>query len=51
MGVHSLSDGQPIKSGNFSEANGEFAEKNSYKEWHFKFVPVVTSTGRGQVKE
>jgi type II secretory pathway pseudopilin PulG len=51
MGVHSLSDRQPIKTGNFSEANREFSERNSYRGWHFKFVPVVTSSGMGgQVK-
>lgn len=43
IGVHSLSTGQPIKSGNFSEANREFAEKNSYSEWHFIFAPVVAA--------
>ena len=51
MGVHSLSERQPIKSGNFSESNREFAEKTSYREWHFKFVPAVTSPAvGGQVK-
>jgi hypothetical protein len=50
MGVHSLSDRQPIKTGNFSEANREFAEKNSYREWHFKFVPLATPGAEGQVK-
>ena len=43
IGVHSLSTGQPIKSGNFSEANREFAEKSSYSEWRFIFAPVVAS--------
>jgi type II secretory pathway pseudopilin PulG len=43
VGVHSLSTGQPIKSGNFSEANREFAEKNSYREWQFIFAPVVAA--------
>jgi type II secretory pathway pseudopilin PulG len=44
VGVHSLSNGQPIKSGNFSEVNREFAEKNSYSEWQFIFAPVVAAT-------
>jgi type II secretory pathway pseudopilin PulG len=44
IGVYSLSTGQPIKSGNFSEANREFAEKNSYSEWQFIFAPVVAGT-------
>ena len=39
MGVHSLSDRQPIKSGNFSAVNREFADKSSYREWQFRFVP------------
>jgi type II secretory pathway pseudopilin PulG len=43
IGVHSLSTGQPIKSGNFPEANREFAEKNSYSEWQFIFAPVVAA--------
>jgi type II secretory pathway pseudopilin PulG len=43
IGVHSLSTGQPIKSWNFSEANREFAEKNSYSEWHFIFAPLVAA--------
>jgi type II secretory pathway pseudopilin PulG len=43
IGVHSLSTGQPIKSGNFSEANREFAERNSYSEWQFIFAPVVAA--------
>jgi type II secretory pathway pseudopilin PulG len=42
-GVHSLSGKQPIKSGNFSEANREFAIKNSYSAWQFTFAPVVAA--------
>jgi type II secretory pathway pseudopilin PulG len=43
VGVHSLSPGQPIKSGNFSEANRDFASKTSYAEWRFTFSPPVSS--------
>jgi type II secretory pathway pseudopilin PulG len=46
IGVHSLATGQPIKSGNFSEANREFTEKNSYSEWQFIFAPVVAAAKR-----
>ena len=47
VGVHSLSDAQPIKTGNFASANAELAGKGSYRDWQFNFVPVMTpSSGR-----
>ena len=39
MGVHSLSEDQPIKSGNFTLANQHFAEAKSYKDWQFFHSP------------
>jgi type II secretory pathway pseudopilin PulG len=39
IGVHSLSDKQPIKIGNFDAAFQDFAGKSSYMEW--KFMPPI----------
>ena len=39
MGVHSKSTAAPIKSGNFSLKNGEFAAAQSYAEWKFAHSP------------
>ena len=44
IGVHSLSTDQPIRSGNFSEADRGFASKGSYAEWHFTFSPPVSAS-------
>jgi type II secretory pathway pseudopilin PulG len=34
-GIYSLSDGKPIKIGNFEAPFQQFADKESYKEWQF----------------
>lgn len=39
MGVHSLSEEQPIKRANFDDANQEFAGKTKYSGWGFIYVP------------
>lgn len=43
IGVHSLSTGRPIKSGNFSALNPDFALTISYSEWRFTFSPALSS--------
>ena len=39
MGVHSRSDDAPIKTGNFSPKNQEFAEAQTYADWKFIHSP------------
>jgi type II secretory pathway pseudopilin PulG len=39
LGVHSLSDKQPIKVGNFDVMFQDFEGKSSYREW--KFMPPI----------
>ena len=43
MGVHSRSEAEPIKSGNFSEKNQEFAKATKYAEWTFVHSPPTLS--------
>lgn len=38
MGVYSLSEEEPIKSGNFSLANKAFEDKTKYSEWQFVYL-------------
>jgi type II secretory pathway pseudopilin PulG len=38
MGVHSLSDGAPLKRSGFSDDFAEFATATSYREWRFVYV-------------
>jgi type II secretory pathway pseudopilin PulG len=40
IGVYSLSEEPPLKTGNFTEADKEFEGKASYAEWKFSFRPV-----------
>jgi type II secretory pathway pseudopilin PulG len=35
MGVYSLAQGEPFRSGNFAESNREFEGAKSYQEWRF----------------
>lgn len=42
-GVYSLSEGTPIKQGNFRLADKEFEGKEKYAEWVFKHVPPPDS--------
>ena len=39
LGVHSLSMDEPVKKGNFSVADAEFAGKSKYADWEFIYVP------------
>jgi type II secretory pathway pseudopilin PulG len=45
MGVYSLSNEPPIKTGNFSLANQSFEGKTKYSEW--QFIHQATQTGAG----
>jgi len=38
VGVHSSSDKEPLKQGNFQEKNKDFEGKKKYSEWIFQFV-------------
>lgn len=44
MGVYSLADGAPIKSGNFDEADKDFEGKSSYTEWKFIYIGTQAAT-------
>ncbi len=48
MGVHSLSDAQPIKTGNFSNKNQDFEKAEKYSDW--KFVHSPAGLGRSVEK-
>jgi len=39
MGVHSVSNGRPVKTGGFDEADKEFDGRNRYSEWQFVYTP------------
>jgi len=39
MGVYSLSEAAPIKTGNFKEADLAFGGRGQYSEWKFTYVP------------
>ncbi len=39
MGVYSLSEDAPVKTGGFADADREFEGKNKYAEWKFIFLP------------
>ena len=40
MGVYSLSEMQPMKTGNFSTADESFTDKRRYSDWKFFYAPV-----------
>jgi hypothetical protein len=40
MGVHSISEETPIKSGNFSTKNAAFEEAENYTKWMFTYSPT-----------
>lgn len=44
MGVHSLSKDKPLKTAKFAPQHKAFAEKTSYLDWQFVFVPVTSTT-------
>lgn len=39
MGVYSRSESPPIKQAGFTQADATFADKSSYRDWVFAFVP------------
>lgn len=39
MGVYSLSEATPVKTGNFEEADKDFDGKASYQDWKFVYTP------------
>lgn len=41
MGVHSTSEVEPIKKGNFSRDYARFANAGRYADWHFVYVPAT----------
>lgn len=41
MGVHSLSDAQPVKRTNFNYQDREFEEATKYSDWQFVYVPQI----------
>lgn len=47
-GVHSLSEEEPIKKGNFSLADKPFEGKMKYADWVFMHVPGQRATGSSQ---
>jgi type II secretory pathway pseudopilin PulG len=40
MGVHSLSEAQPIKTGAFAPRDRTLADTGRYADWHFSYVPT-----------
>jgi len=44
MGVYSLSEDLPLKTGNFSEADRALAGKKKYSEWVFLYRPTALET-------
>lgn len=40
MGVHSRSDGTPLKSANFAEAHASFEGARQYSQWRFVYQPI-----------
>jgi len=47
-GVHSLSEDEPIKKGNFSIADQNFKGKTKYADWVFMHVPGQRPAGSAQ---
>jgi len=46
VGVHSLSDGRPLKISGFNEGAADFERAASYREWRFVYAPAARqSTG------
>lgn len=46
MGVYSLSEEKPLKTGNFDEADEGFAAQTKYSEWRFVYRPVQQTISR-----
>jgi type II secretory pathway pseudopilin PulG len=43
IGVHSLSNTAPLKTGNFAKRDEGLAGKSSYSDWQFVYVPQTTT--------
>ena len=41
MGVYSLSEAQPIKSGGFAARDGAFEDAARYSDWRFSYTPAL----------
>jgi type II secretory pathway pseudopilin PulG len=41
MGVYSLSEAQPIKSGGFAARDGAFEDAARYSDWRFSYSPAI----------
>jgi type II secretory pathway pseudopilin PulG len=46
MGVHSLSEVAPVKSGNFLTADQSFVDAAKYSEWRFFYTPPVLNLNK-----
>lgn len=46
MGVHSLSEAPPIKTGGFIGRDGTLAGTGRYSDWHFGYVPPNPAAAR-----
>lgn len=44
MGVYSLSQDAPLKTGNFAEVNQSFEGKTAYSDWKFVYIPPQQNT-------
>lgn len=42
MGVYSLSEAAPIKTGGFDARDSTLEDTGRYSDWHFSYVPVVS---------
>jgi hypothetical protein len=47
MGIYSLSEAKPIKSGAFRERDESFAEATKYADWQFFYRPPAVSAAGG----
>jgi hypothetical protein len=41
MGVYSLSQAQPVKSGGFATRDSDFADAARYSDWRFAYRPSL----------
>ena len=41
LGVYSLSEAAPLKTGNFKEADKAFSGQSKYSDWKFSYVPPL----------
>jgi type II secretory pathway pseudopilin PulG len=50
MGVYSLSEEAPIKTGGFSKANEAFADSVKYSDWKFTYAPAAPAVTPAAVR-